>query len=144
MQTSIIFKNAHRVLTAVLLVIVVVGYFLWRSDQGPYDDSLYSRKDLGDGTWLYITKYNNAGATDSDVYRYYLNKKLDDPMPTLQETGPFLTADTGDAKVSAIGQRVIVSMTGRIYSFSNSDFFYNGSVAVMPRIDIHAQASSNY
>ncbi|MTD39634.1 hypothetical protein GIX45_13635 [Erwinia sp. CPCC 100877] len=131
-------------LTVVLLAIVVIGYFLWRSEQGPYDDSMYSKKDLGNGIWLYVTKYNNAAATDSDVYRYYLNKKLDDAMPILQEAAPFLTTDTGDAKVSAIGQRVTVSLTGRIYSFSNSDFFYNGSVAVMPRIDINAHAPINY
>ena len=140
MQTNTVIKWAHRVLTLILLLIVIIGGLVWRSDAGPYDDSLYSKKELSDDVWLYITRYNNAGATDSNVYRYYLNQKLEDPLPVLQKSAPFLTTNSSNATVTAIGQHIMVRLTGKIYSFSNSAFFYNGSVAVMPRIDLNAQA----
>lgn len=140
MQTSTVIKWAHRILTATLLLLVIIGGGLWRSEFGPYDDSLYSKKALSDGIWLYITKYNNAGATDGEVYRYYLNRELDNPLPVLQKSAPFLTADIGTATVTAVGQHIMVRLAGRVYSFSNSTLFYDDSVAVMPRIDLNAQA----
>ncbi|UQY45413.1 hypothetical protein [Mixta hanseatica] len=143
MQTSTVFKWIHRSITLLLLLAVIIGGLLWRSEAGPYDDSLYSKKELSDGVWLYITQYNNAGATDSEVYRYYLNKKLADPLPVLQKSAPFLTTNTKEVTVTAIGQHIMVRLTGKIYSFSNSAFFYDGSAAVIPRIDLNAQAARN-
>ncbi|WON77705.1 hypothetical protein [Serratia sp. UGAL515B_01] len=133
-------KWVHRILTVFLLIIVIIGCLIWRSDTAPYNDSLYSKKELSNGLWLYITKHNNPSATDTDVYRYYLNKKLDSPLAALQETAPFLTADTSEATVSAIGQHVMVKLTGKVYSFSNSAFFYNDSTPMMPRIDLNFYA----
>lgn len=140
MQTNMVFKWIHWSITLILLLTVIIGGLLWRSDAGPYDDSLYSKKELSDGVWLYITHYDNAGATDSEVYRYYLNKKLADPLPVLQRSAPFLTTNTKEVIVTAIGLHIMVRLTGKIYSFSNSTFFYDGSAAVMPRIDLNAQA----
>ncbi|WP_052130539.1 hypothetical protein [Erwinia typographi] len=90
-------KWGHRILTVVLLLIVIVGGLLWYSENAPRDDHLLSQKQLSEDVWLYVTKYQDAGATDSDVYRYYLNKRLSDPMTVLKKTAPFLQADTGNA-----------------------------------------------
>ncbi|MCZ6930016.1 hypothetical protein CEK40_20120, partial [Serratia marcescens] len=89
MQIGMVTKWAHRLLTAILLVIVVglTGY--WYATRDTYDDKLYSKKQLTDDIWLYITEYQNAGATDTDVYRYYLNRSLDgDPIKVLGQSAP--------------------------------------------------------
>ncbi len=138
MQSSMVIKWFHRFLTLSLLIVVITGFLIYHFESAPYDDSLYGKKELSEGTWLYITKYKNSGATDTDVYRYYLNKKLADPLPVLQQSAPFLTADVADATISSAGQHVMVRLSGKIYSFSNSTFFYNGSEPVMPRIDLTA------
>ncbi|MEC5318686.1 hypothetical protein VSX61_06985 [Brenneria populi subsp. brevivirga] len=140
MQNSTAIKWAHRLLTAVLLATVVVFCVIQYISSGPYNDRLYSKKPLTDSIWLYVTQYQGAGATDSDVYRYYLYHRIDgDPVETLSDSAPFLTADRGDASVSGVGNRITVSLTGKIYSFSNSAFFYDEKIAVMPTIDIDAK-----
>jgi len=135
-------KWGHRTLTSVLLLIVITGGLLWYSENAPRDDRLISQKQLTGDVWLYVTKYQNAGATDSDTYRYYLNKRLSEPMRVLNKTAPFLRADTGDATITAVGDRVLVKLTGKVYSFSNSAFFYDGKTPVMPRVDLNATASN--
>ncbi|MCU5773173.1 hypothetical protein N5923_14790 [Erwiniaceae bacterium BAC15a-03b] len=121
---------------------VIVGGLVWYSGNAPRDDRLVSQKQLSESVWLYVTQYQDAAATDSDVYRYYLNKHLSDPMKVLQKSGPFLQADSGDATVTAIGDHVLVKLTGKVYSFSNSAFYYDARTPVMPRIDLNATASN--
>lgn len=135
-------KWGHRTLTVILLLIVIAGGLLWYSENASRDDRLISHKQLSENVWLYVTKYQNAGATDSDTYRYYLNKRLSDPMPVLNKTAPFLQADTGDATITAIGDRVLVKLTGKVYSFTNSALFYDAKTPVMPRVDLNATASN--
>lgn len=135
-------KWGHRALTVILLLIVIIGGLLWYSENGSRDDRLFSQKQLSENVWLYVTKYQDAGATDSDVYRYYLNKRLTDPMTVLKKTSPFLQADTGDATITAIGNHVLVKVTGKVYSFSNSAFYYDDKTPVMPRIDLDATATN--
>ncbi len=73
---------------------------------------------------MYVTKYKGGGATVSDVYRYYLDTKLQDNLlEHLKKRSPFMVADTGDAKISGYGSHVNVNLTGRVYSFTNSDLF---------------------
>ncbi|WP_261642345.1 hypothetical protein [Erwinia mallotivora] len=136
------FKWGHRALTIALLLIVIVAGLLWYSENAARDDRIFSQKQLSDSVWLYVTKYQDAGATDSDVYRYYLNKNLAEPMSVLQKTAPFLQADTGDATITAVGDHVLVKLTGKVYSFTNSAFFYDGKTPVMPRVDLNATASN--
>lgn len=145
MRTDMAIRWAHRLLTG-LLLFVVIGFGVYQYFiSGPYDDRLYGRQQLTDDIWLYITEYRQAGATDADVYRYYLNKNLDgDPLKTLAQTAPFLTADRADARVRGDGNRVIVSYTGRVYAFTNSAFFYRekDKPPVMPTIDFSARGES--
>jgi len=140
MQIDTAIKWGYKALTIALLLIVVVAGLLWYSENAPRDDRLISQKQLSEDVWLYITKYQNAGATDSDTYRYYLNKRLNDPMTVLNKTAPFLQADTDDATIMAIGDHVLVKLTGKVYSFSNSAFYYDDKKPVMPRIDLNAYA----
>ncbi|CAI1813317.1 Uncharacterised protein [Serratia quinivorans] len=142
MQIGMVISWAHRLLTAGLLVMAIsmVGYWYFTNDS--YDDRLYSKKQLTDDIWLYVTEYQNAGATDTDVYRYYLNKKLEgDPIKALGESAPILTADRADATIRGDGHRIIISFSGKVYSFTNSAFFYveNSQTPIIPTIDFSAQ-----
>lgn len=139
MLNSTVIKHAHRLLTLVLLVLVV-GYagFQYFFNGRP-DDSLVTSQKVNDSTWVYITKYKGGGATVSDVYRYYLDGQIaGDPLKRLGDSEPFLVADAGNAKVTGYGNRVNVSVTGRVYSFTNSIAFYAGGVGVIPVINITA------
>lgn len=130
---------SHRLLTGVL-VVVVLGYVAYQRfiDVAP-QDSLYSTRQLSENTWLYVTKYRGGGATVSDVYRYYLDGKLDEaPLKHLAERAPFLVADVGDAQVSGQDDRIDVRVTGRVYAFSNSELFQSGDRTFMPVIDLTA------
>lgn len=145
MQLGMVTKWAHRLLTAILLVIVVglAGY--WYATRDIYDDKLYSKKQLTDDIWLYITEYQNAGATDTDVYRYYLNRSLDgDPINVLSQSAPILTADRADATIRGEGNRITINFSGKVYSFTNSAFFYatNSQTPIMPTIDFSARGVS--
>ncbi|MDX5627074.1 MULTISPECIES: hypothetical protein [unclassified Brenneria] len=140
MQISTAIKWGHRLLTVALLAAVILFCIVQYMTSGPYHDRLYSQKSLTENIWLYVTKYQDAGATDSDIYRYYLYHRIDgDPMEVLGDSTPFMTADRGDASVSGVGSRITVRLTGKIYSFSNSAFFYDGKTAVMPTIDLDAR-----
>ncbi|WP_313385789.1 hypothetical protein [Pantoea sp.] len=75
----------------------------------------------------------------SDVYRYYLDtKQQGNPREHLKKRTPFMVADTGSARITGYGSHVNVTITGRIYSFTNSDLFYAGNVAILPVIDLNA------
>ncbi|WP_147200345.1 hypothetical protein [Pantoea sp. CCBC3-3-1] len=141
MPINIAIKWGHRALTTVLLLIVILGGLFGYCGNASRNDLLVSQKQLSENVWLYVTKYQDAGATDSDVYRYYLNKYLSDPMAVLQKSAPFLQADVGNATVTAVGDHVLVKLTGKVNSFSNSAFYYDGNTPVMPRIDLNAYAS---
>ncbi|HHA1932125.1 TPA: hypothetical protein ACOEP6_000505 [Enterobacter ludwigii] len=135
MPNSTVIKWLHRALTAALLVFVGFQYF---ANQPP-DDDLYSQQQITPEVYLYVTKYKGGGATVSDVYRYYLDTKLQDNLlEHLKKRSPFMIADTGDAKISGYGSHVNVNLTGRVYSFTNSDLFYAGNVAIMPIISLNA------
>lgn len=138
MQISTAIKWGHRALTSILLIVVIAWSLLEYSASGPYDDRLYSKQQLSPDIWLYVTKYQGGGATVSFVYRYYLNKRLDDPMPTLKKSSPFLTADTDNLKASAVGNRVMVKLTGKVFDFTNSVLFYDEKIPIMPTIDFDA------
>lgn len=86
---------------------------LWYFENTPRDNRLIRQKQLSEDVWLYITQYQDADATDSDTYRYYLNKQLDNPMKVITKTAPFLQADTADADITAVNDHILVKMTGR-------------------------------
>lgn len=139
MPSNSVIEWLHRLLTAVLLG-VVLGYLAYQRlvNVAP-EDSLYARRQLSENTWLYVTRYQGGGATVSDVYRYYLDGKLDEtPLKHLAERAPFLVADEGDAQVSGQDDRIDVSLTGRVYAFGNSELFQSGDRTFMPVIDLTA------
>lgn len=135
-------KWMHRLLTAVLLVLVV-GNVAYRYYLGPpYDDTLYQTRQLNDDTWLYVTKYQGGGATVPEVYRYYLAGEIQqDVLTALGKTAPFLTSDSDDASVTKVGNRVTVRIAGRIYDFSNSVFYTSDGVDIIPSIELYSNRS---
>lgn len=137
-------KWAHRLLTAILLL-VVAGYVVYQNyTVPPYNDTVFSSRQLNENTWLYVTKYQGGGATVSDVYRYYLAGKLSaSPLKELGKIAPFLTAERGDAVVSKIGNLLSVNVTGKVYDFTNSVFYYSDGVAYTPTVDFTARRSQH-
>lgn len=142
MPNNTVIKSLHSTLTAVLLLLVG-GYAAYQYYfNGPRDDVFFSRQKVTDTTFLYITRYNGGGATVSDVYRYYLDGNLaSDPMDHLKKRAPFLISAVSNAKVTGYGSHVNVTLTGRVYSFTNSDLFYSDGVAIMPVISFTANGS---
>jgi hypothetical protein len=75
---------------------------LWVSDisilfYAPSHDSFVSKQKLSDSVTLYITKYDDGGATVSDVYRFYLDKdNSGNIMKALEDRSPFLEANTSN------------------------------------------------
>ncbi|MCX3311674.1 hypothetical protein ORN12_22340 [Pantoea vagans] len=144
MPTSMVIKYLHRITTVILAVVLVIVGTVWYLDSSPPDDEIISKRQLSEDTWLYITKYKNAGATDSNVYRYYLNGKIENPMTVIQRSAPVLTADVDTAKVTAIGDHVMINVTGKVYNFTNAALYYAGSTPVMPRVDLNATAVNSW
>lgn len=139
MPNSTVIKWLHRALTALLLLIVVGYATIHYYASQPPDDELYSEQQITPEVYLYVTKYKGGGATVSDVYRYYLDtKQQGNPREHLKKRTPFMVADTGSARITGYGSHVNVTITGRIYSFTNSDLFYAGNVAILPVIDLNA------
>lgn len=138
MQRNTVIKRLHCLLTTILLL-VVCGFLTYQySFNAPSHDSFVSKQKLSDSVTLYITKYD-GGATVSDVYRFYLDKdNSGNIMKALEERSPFLEADTRNVTASAYGNTVNVKITGKVYSFTNSDLFYADGVAIMPVINLIA------
>lgn len=75
----------------------------------------------------------------SDIYRFYLDKDSSgNIMKALKERSPFLEANTSNVTASAYGNTVNIKITGKVYSFTNSDLFYADGVAIMPVINLIA------
>ena len=138
MQNTPAFRRLHATLTGTLLLVVGYAFYQYYVNRAP-EDALYAQRCITQSICLYVTTYRGGGATVSEVYRYYLDGALPgDPMPHLKERTPFLVTDTGDARVSGYGDHINVTLTGRVYAFTNSDLFYADGVAVMPVISLTA------
>ncbi|MFZ5405829.1 hypothetical protein ACOY97_24560 [Enterobacter asburiae] len=78
-------------------------------------------------------------AIQSDVYRFYLDKdNSGNIIKALKDRSPFLEANTRNVTASAYGNTVNIKITGKVYSFTNSDLFYADGVAIMPVINLIA------
>ncbi|HDS9357575.1 TPA: hypothetical protein QH850_000059 [Enterobacter chengduensis] len=139
MQKKMVIKRLHCALTMILLL-VVCGFLTYQYYfNAPRHDSFVSKQKLSDTVTLYITKYDAGGATVPDVYRFYLDKDTSgNIMNALEERSPFLEANTNHVTASAYGNTVNIKITGKVYSFTNSDLFYTDGVATMPVINLIA------
>ncbi|WP_395306439.1 hypothetical protein [Enterobacter sichuanensis] len=78
----------------------------------------------------------------SDVYRFYLDKdNSGNIMKDLEDRSPFLEANTSTVTASAYENTVNVKITGKVYSFTNSDLFYADGIAIMPVINLIANGT---
>jgi hypothetical protein len=121
-------------------LIVVCGFLTYQYYfNAPTHDSFVSKQKLSDTVTLYITKYDDGGVTVSDVYRFYLDKdNSGNIIKALKDRSPFLEANTRNVTASAYGNTVNIKITGKVYSFTNSDLFYADGVAIMPVINLIA------
>lgn len=145
MHARSVIKTLHVMLTAVLLLLVS-GYAAYHYFfNTPPHDIFVSKQKLSDSVWLYVMKYDEGNATVSDIYRFYLDKDEGnaDVMEILKERSPFLETNTNSVTATAYGNTVNVKVTGKIYSFTNSDLFYADGVAVIPVINLIAYGTRN-
>lgn len=143
MQKRSVIKSMHYVLTAVLLLLVS-GYVAYQYFYNtPPQDIFISKQKLSDSICLYVTKYDQGNASVSDIYRFYLDKDEGniDIMEKLRERSPFLETNTPAVTASAYGNTVNIKITGKVYSFTNSDLFYADGIAVMPIINLVANGT---
>ncbi|AIR02225.1 TPA: hypothetical protein QDZ66_002645 [Pluralibacter gergoviae] len=140
MQKKSVIKVLHRMLTVILLLLVG-GYCSYQYVLSiPSSDVLVSKQKLSDSVWLYVTQYDGGNATVADAYRFYLDKDdgIEDVMAALKKRTPFMVANTKNVSATAYGNTVNIKITGKIYSFTNSDLFYSDGVAIMPAINLIA------
>lgn len=147
MLWRMVIKWLHRLLT-IALALMVGGFLFYQFYiNGQPDDSLAFKKQVSGNVWLYITKYSGGGATVSDVYRYYLDGPIADDaqvMNIISGRQPFLVTDTDNAAVTGYASTVNVKLTGRVYSYTNSDVFYVDGVAILPVINININANGTH
>lgn len=142
MRAKLVIKSLHYLLTIILLAIVSsYGFYQYVFNDHP-NDIFVSKQKLSNDVWLYTTKYDEGNATVADIYRFYLYKDEEEKniLKTLKEKTPFLETNTM-VKVSAYGNTVNIKLTGKIYSFTNSELFYANGIAVMPVINIIANGT---
>ncbi|WP_072570942.1 hypothetical protein [Enterobacter sp. SA187] len=143
MQERSVIRSMHGVLTVILLMLVsgyVACQYFYNT---PPHDIFISKKKLSDSICLYVTKYDEGNASVSDIYRFYLDKDEGniDIMEKLRERSPFLETNTPAVTASAYGNTVNIKITGKVYSFTNSDLFYTDGIAVMPIINLVANGT---
>lgn len=143
MQRRWVIKKLHCLLTAVLLMIIggYAAYQYWFNL--PPNDVFVSKQKLSNNVWLYITKYDQGNATVTDFYRFYLDKDegSTDVMEALKRRTPFMEAQTKNITASGYGNTVNIKVTGKIYSFTNSDLFYSDGIAITPVINLIANGA---
>lgn len=139
MPRSMVIRRLHGLLTVILLL-MLAGFAVYQHYVGPpYNDKLFTTRQLDDNTWLYITKYQGGGATVSNVYRYYLAGRLTGNITdALGDIAPLLTTDSEQAKITKIGNLVTVKITGKVYNFTNSIFYISAGVDMMPVVEFYA------
>ena len=141
MQSSTVTKKCHCLLTAILLLIVTGLSLYHYFNQAVPDDALFAQRKITDSTYLYIIRYKGGGATVSEVYRYYLDGRLQgDILHHLKDRRPFLISEVANASVSGYGAHINVRLSGRVYAFTNSDLFYSEGIAVIPVINFTANS----
>jgi len=143
MQKRSVIRSMHCVLTVILLMLVS-GYVAYQYFYNtPPHDIFISKQKLSDSICLYVTKYDEGNASVSDIYRFYLDKDdgNTDVMQKLKERSPFLETNTRKIAASAYGNTVNIKITGKVYSFTNSDLFYVDGIAVMPIINLIANGT---
>ena len=143
MRKGLIIRRLHCLLTAVLLMIVGAYVAYQYFFNLPPQDFFVSKQKLSDSVWLYVTKYNDGNATVADFYRFYLDKDEGDTdvMEALKKRTPFMEAKTHSVTATAYGNTVNIKITGKIYSFTNSDLFYSDGIAVIPVINLIANGT---
>ncbi|NIY47858.1 hypothetical protein [Cedecea colo] len=143
MRRKSVIKILHGMLTAVLLLLVGGYCFYQYFFNTQPNDVFVSKQKLSNTVWLYVTKYDEGNATVADFYRFYLDKDdgSGDVMEALKHRNPFMEAKTKDVIATAYGNTVNIKVTGKIYSFTNSDLFYSDGIAIMPVINLIANGT---
>lgn len=111
----------------ILLIILISSYAIWRTlDEFLYiEQEIIYKESIGKVSVLYITK-SNAGATTSNVYKYYLASSKISGENFLGEVrngyAPFLITTDPDAKVETEENAIYIKVSGKIYHFSNTSY----------------------
>ncbi|WP_320727590.1 hypothetical protein [Enterobacter sp. 118C5] len=116
-----VFKNKWLYLS---VAIALVGYGLWRViDNFLYlEQRIIHRESIGSFSTLYITE-SSAGATTSNVYKYYLYPGKSSEENFLKEVRngyePFLMTTASDVKFNIEENAIHLKVAGDIFKFNN-------------------------
>ncbi|MRT56805.1 hypothetical protein GJV11_11840 [Enterobacteriaceae bacterium RIT693] len=116
-------KWLHRLLTAILLI-VVIGY-TWMNRSSPNPINPLKRKyQVNHNTWLYMTEQNSGGATVPVAWRYYLSNQLsgdDSDIARQLSTATPLIVGYGTITNIQVDDKNVISATysGKVLSISD-------------------------
>jgi hypothetical protein len=116
-------KWLHRLLTAILLI-VVIG-FAWMNHSSPNPIHPLKRTyQVGHNTWLYMTEQNSGGATVPAAWRYYLSGQLSgddgDIARQLSSATPIIVGSGTITDIQIDDKNVIsVTYSGKVLSISD-------------------------
>lgn len=116
-------KWLHRLLTAILLI-VVIGY-VWVNHSSPNPIHPLKRTyQVSHNTWLYMTAQNSGGATVPVAWRYYLSGQLSgddgDIARQLSSATPIIVGYGTITDIQIDDKNVIsVTYSGKVLSISD-------------------------
>lgn len=106
------------------LILGAISFGIWRGvDNFLYIDQKVTHKEkIGQLSILYITE-SNAGATTSNVYKYYLYSSKEPEEIFLKEIrngyAPFLVTTDPNVKMKIGKDSIHLNVSGKIYNFKN-------------------------
>ncbi|MEG5464678.1 hypothetical protein [Enterobacter chuandaensis] len=107
-----------------VVVIALVGYGLWRVVDNFFylEQRITHRENIGPFSTLYTTE-SSAGATTSNVYKYYLYPAKSSDENFLKEVRngyePFLMTTASDVKFNIEENAIHLKVAGDIFKFNN-------------------------
>ena len=121
MLSAQVFKRKRLFVVA---VIILLGYGIWHA----IDDFLYLeqkivlKEKVGSLSTLYVTQ-SSAGATTSNVYKYYLFSAKQPDAAFLKEVRngyePFLVTTATNVKFKVEDNSIHLNVSGDIFKFNN-------------------------
>lgn len=117
-----VIKVLHCIVTASLLVMVVMFFWIDHQDSSP--DELKSVTQINGDRWLYMTERDNGGATVPITYRYYIHSKMSgsdqEVVKQLSQLEPLISGMGNITDIqSDKDNRINVSYSGRVIALSS-------------------------
>ncbi|CAK6489496.1 hypothetical protein PANNVG_00588 [Pantoea sp. Nvir] len=125
MRVKMAFKGIYRFVTAGVLAVAALFFWLNHSPDDRSCDVLQGSHQINERLWLYTTRNDSGGATVPVIYRYFLSGELRGNSKAqaqqLEQQTPFLV---GDGTLSAITEddnnKVKIVYSGNVLSLEQT------------------------